>query len=166
MSNAINEPKWYIISIKPRKEKVVFVQFDRINIEYFYPIVKIKKGKLLKEEPLFPGYMFAKFSIAENFNNVRYARGVKDIVRFGRNIPYIDEDFIKNLKERTESIIEFGKIELKEGETVKIKEGPFRGLIGKVLKLKKGDERVVLLLKAASISPKVEIPISFVEKVS
>ncbi len=166
MSNAINEPKWYIISIKPRKEKVVFVQFDRINIEYFYPIVKIKKGKLLKEEPLFPGYMFAKFSIAENFNNVRYARGVKDIVRFGRNIPYIDEDFIKNLKEKTESIIEFGKIELKEGETVKIKEGPFRGLIGKVLKLKKGDERVVLLLKAASISPKVEIPISFVEKVS
>ncbi|WP_297444235.1 transcription termination/antitermination NusG family protein [Desulfurobacterium sp.] len=166
MSNVMNEPKWYIVSIKPRKEKVVFVQFERINIEYFYPIVKVKKRKLLKEEPLFPGYMFAKFSIAEHFNNVRYTRGVKDIVRFGRNIPHIDESFIENLKEKTNSIIDFEKADLKEGEVVKIKEGPFRGLIGQVLKLKKGDERVVLLLKAASMSPKIEIPISFVEKVS
>ncbi|WP_457567315.1 transcription termination/antitermination protein NusG [Desulfurobacterium sp.] len=166
MINPINEPRWYIIHIKPRKEKVAFSQLRRINIEYFYPIVKVKKGKLLKEEALFPGYAFAKFAIAEHFNNVRYARGVKDIVRFGTNIPYVEESFIETLKEKVNSIINLETPDIKEGETVKIKEGPFRGLIGQVLRLKKGEERVVLLLKAASMSPKVEVPISFVEKVS
>ncbi|WP_456397564.1 transcription termination/antitermination protein NusG [Desulfurobacterium sp.] len=165
MSSIISEPKWYIVSIKPRKEKVVFVQLNRINIEYFYPIAKIKKGKLLKKEPLFPGYMFVKFSISEHFNNVRYARGVKDIVKFGRHIPYVEESFIEYLKEKINSIIEFTEIDFKEGDIVKVKEGPFRNLIGQVLKLRK-NERILLLLKAASMSPKIEIPISFVEKAS
>ncbi|SNR59727.1 transcription termination/antitermination protein NusG [Desulfurobacterium atlanticum] len=166
MEDILYEKKWYIVALKPRKEKVVFAQLDRIGVEYFYPVAKIKKGKLLKEEPLFPGYMFAKFSIAENFNNVRFARGVRDIVRFGKNIPFVDDGFIEVLKEKVGDVIEFGKPAVSEGELVRIKEGPFRGLIGQILSVKRGDERVVLLLKSASLSSKVELPVSFVEKIS
>ncbi len=165
MEEILYEKKWYIVGIKPRKEKAVFAQLERIGVEYFYPVAKIKKGKLLKEESLFPGYMFAKFSIGENYNNVRFTRGIKNIVRFGNSIPFLDDDFIEVLKSKVSGVIELGKPAVSQGETIRIKEGPFRGLIGEILSVKGSDERVVLLLKSASLSSKVELPVSFVEKI-
>ena len=165
MEGVLYEKKWYIVALKPRKERAVFAQLERIGVEYFYPVAKIKKGRFIKEEPLFPGYMFARFSIAENYNNVRFARGVRDVVKFGKNIPCVDDGFIEVLKNKVSGVIELGKPAVSEGELVKIKEGPFMGLIGQILSVKKGDERVVLLLKSAFLSSKVELPVSFVEKI-
>lgn len=160
-----DSPKWHIVYIKPKKEKLVKVQLERIGIETFYPMVRVKRSRELVVEPMFPLYMFARFSVAKDFLNVNYARGVRRVVRFGSLVPAVGEDFIDFLRKVDGSIIADRKVEFEEGDLVRVKEGPFRNFIGKVLEFKRGEERVILLLKAVN-SPKVEIPVEYVEVIS
>ena len=161
----MEKKNWYIIHIKPAKEQVVKAQLSRIGIETFYPKIRVKKGKTEKVEPMFPLYMFAKFSLEKDFINVNYTRGVRRVVRFGENVPSVSEELIQSLKK-----ISGGKLVKEEtfkvGETVEILEGPFRGFIGEVLKAKSGGERVVVLLKAAKICPTAEVPASILKRIS
>ena len=56
---------WYAIQTKPRKERVVQAALDRAGIEAYCPRIQMPFGpakrKSLKEVPLFPGYLFARF---------------------------------------------------------------------------------------------------------
>ncbi len=160
----VDEPKWHLVYIKPQKEEVVRVQLQRIGIETFYPKVRIVKKGIEKIEPLFPLYMFARFSVVKDFFNVNYARGVRWVVKFGNQIPSLSEDFIESLKSINLALIE-DKPKIQENDLVRIVDGPFRNFIGKVLKVKRGEERVVILLKAVN-SPTVEIPVEYVEVLS
>ena len=160
------EKHWYVLHIKPRKDEVVKALLGRINIETFYPKVKVKKGKDMKIEPLFPLYMFAKFSIPDDYINVKFCRGVRKIVMFGQNIPYLPDEFIENLKTIPENVIIDDKPDFKPGDIVKIKEGPFRGLIGEIVKTTDKNKRVTLLLKATSFSPKVVVPAEHLERIT
>ena len=157
----IDEPKWHLVYIKPRKEEVVRVQLQRIGIETFYPRVRIVKKGVEKVEPLFPLYMFARFSVAKDFLNVNYTRGVRWVVKFGNRIPSLSEDFIESLKSVELALIE-EKPKIRENDLIRIVDGPFRNFIGKVLRVKHGGERVIILLKAMN-SPAVEISVEYVE---
>ena len=157
------ERRWHVVYIKPRKEKVVETLLKRAGIESFYPIVKLKRNGTLKEEPLFPHYMFANFSLSE-YTLVNFTRGVRKVVKFGNNIPYLPEDFIERIKNLSGKVLPLNSKEdsIKTGEIVEIKEGPFRGFIGEVLSVKRGSDRVVVLLKHVNNAPKLELPIEYI----
>ncbi len=157
---------WYIVHIKPAKEEVVKAQLSRIGIETFYPKIVVKKGKAEKLEPMFPLYMFAKFSLEKDFINVNYARGVRRVVRFGKNVPSVSEELIASLKELSGKELVERKRKLRKGEKVKILEGPFRGFVGEVLQAKSGEERVIILLKTAKLCPTAEVPVEILERIS
>ncbi|WP_163329053.1 transcription termination/antitermination protein NusG [Desulfurobacterium thermolithotrophum] len=157
----IDTPKWHVVYIKPRKEEVVKVQLERIGIKTFYPKVKVVKKGIEKVEPMFPLYMFAKFSVVKDFFNVHFARGVRRVVKFGNQVPSLSEEFIEYLRSVNGCLIE-NKLGIKESYCVKIVDGPFRNFIGKVLKMKRGEERVVVILKAMN-SLTLEVPVEYVE---
>ncbi len=156
------EKRWYIVHIKPSKEKVVEAQLSRIGIETFYPKVRFKRGKVEKVEPLFPLYMFARFSLKNDFLNVNYARGVRRVVRFGENVPSVDGKLIERLRQVEGRTVSRERV-FREGDEVIIREGPFRGFIGEVLRARSGEERVLILLKAVKMSPKAEVPVDMIE---
>ncbi len=157
------ERRWHVVYIKPRKEKVVETLLKRAGIESFYPIVKIKRNSTLKEEPLFPHYMFANFSLTE-YSFVNFTRGVRRVVKFGENLPYLPEDFIEKIKSLSGKVIvpPSERDLVKVGEVVEIKDGAFRGFIGEVLSVKRGSDRVLVLLKHINNAPKVELPIDYI----
>lgn len=154
------ERRWYAVQTKPCQEVVAAEQLQERGIEVFLP--KRRRRRVMwgveREEvrPLFPGYLFGRFRLAEKYRAVRWATGVRDLVRSGEVPVPVDERIIRMIRERMdgEGIVRIGP---KIGDEVEIMEGPLRGLRG-VLEAEVGDrERVIVLLQAIAYQARVMI---------
>lgn len=154
------EPQWYAIQTKPCQEEVVAEQLRQRGVEVFLP--KRRQRRVMwgveREEvrPLFPGYLFGRFCLAEKYRAVRWAVGVRDVVRSGEVPLPVDEEIIRMIRERMDGR-GYVVIGPRPGEAVEIVEGPLRGLRG-VLEAEVGDgERVLVLLTAIEYQARVMI---------
>lgn len=163
--------EWYCLYTKARQEDIVSQKLlKHPGIEIFNPKLKRKKlvrGRLTEAvEGLFPCYLFSRFDPHEFYHMIKYTRGVKRIVGNTDGYPYvIDEGLIDNIKVRMEE--GFVKIEpphFKEGESVLIDEGPFKGLSGIFMKEMKASDRVLILLNTLHYSAKVQVEKVFLVK--
>src|SRR5205814_1447853 len=103
------------------------------HVETFHPLMKVRSRpksfgisrSIIK--PLFNGYVFARFRADTMLHDICYTRGVHSVVSFGRNPSYIDDEIIAMFKSqvREDGLVRIGD-ELKVGEKVFIKEGPFK----------------------------------------
>jgi transcription antitermination factor NusG len=60
-----------------------------------------RTGRINRElKPLFPGYIFGKFDLDENYPLVRWARGVKKVLGFGGYPIPVSEEAIEIIKAR------------------------------------------------------------------
>ena len=161
---------WYAIYTKPKAEDIVSERLKQTGIEVYHPKLRVKKyiGKQYRKviEPLFPCYTFGRFEPATHLWMITYTRGVKKVVG-GMDGPWpVAEEVIDFLRSREkEGIVTIGCDEIKEGDTVKIAEGPFSGLTGIFQKTLKGSERVVLLLKAIEYQASVIVERASLRKV-
>jgi transcriptional antiterminator RfaH len=146
---------WYAVNTKPHQENSADLNLQRLNVETFFPLLKkdktIRRKKQTVIEPLFPGYLFARFSLDTHYRAVHYARGVSKVVGFGMEPATVDEGVIESIKSRLQDgYITMQPLSLVPGEVVQIQEGPFKGLEA-VFEREMGDcQRVVLLLHALS----------------
>jgi transcriptional antiterminator RfaH len=77
---------------------------------------------------MFPGYLFARFELAELHRKVRYAHGVSGIVRFADRYPTIQEEALAQLQCHTDAAgIKELSYELSRGDQVKVVNGVFTG---------------------------------------
>ena len=56
------------------------------GVEVFSPtmeIVTARGGRMVSESEPFPGYLFGRFDLLEDYSLVRWGRGVRKIVGFG-----------------------------------------------------------------------------------
>jgi transcriptional antiterminator RfaH len=151
---------WYAIYTKPRSEEVVSEKLMRAGIEVYNPKLRIRKyirnhySEVI--EPLFPCYIFGRFEPQKYQWMINYTRGVKKIVG-DRAYPWlVAEDIIDFIRSHErDGFIKVSCEEIKEGENVKITEGPFAGLTGIFKKIVKGTERVMLLLNAIEYQARV-----------
>lgn len=146
-------PNWYLIYTKPRSENAVTDKLQGCGFEVLNP--KLRERRFIRRKtremvsPLFPCYVFAKFSVPENYRLIRYTRGVRKVVGSElRPIP-VHEDIIESIRTRMEDdgVV---RVELKKfhaGDAVEIKGGPFAGLEAIFLKELGGMERVSILLR-------------------
>jgi transcriptional antiterminator RfaH len=161
--------KWYVVKTKPLSEDKALRNLIMQGIEVYLPKIKKtlwrrrKKIELLK--PLFPGYLFAKFSIESHFRKVSYTIGVSKIVSFnGFPVPLEDEE-IEFMKAReSNGFISIGEESFKRGERVRVVKGPFSGFEGLFERELEDGERVEILLKFLSHKAKIAIEKDFIEK--
>jgi transcriptional antiterminator RfaH len=118
-------------------------------------------------KPLFPGYMFAKFDLEQNYPLVRWARGVKKVLGCGETPASISEEAVEIIKERADAqgIVRV-KHHLKPNDVVRIKTGPLKDLLGIFERWLSDSERVRILLNLIGYQPAVEIHYSLIEKVA
>jgi transcriptional antiterminator RfaH len=97
---------------------------------------------------MFPGYLFARFALAEAHSAVRYAHGVSGLVRFGDRYPTVEDEIVIYLQEHT------GATEIKEvayaispGDQVKVAEGAFAGLEAVVTQVLPAKQRIKVLIE-------------------
>jgi transcription antitermination factor NusG len=162
---------WYVIQTKPKKEEEAKSYLSTKGIEIFNPLMEIflqRNGRLNKEfKPLFTNYIFGKFDIDQNYNLVRWARGVKKILGFGGNFTPVSEEVVEVIKKRTDSNgIVRKNYHFEPNDLVRIKSGPLKDLLGIFDRWVSDSERVRVLISLIGYQPAVEIHYSMVEKVA
>jgi transcription termination/antitermination protein NusG len=133
-----SSPNWYAILTRSRHEKTVRDQLLRADVETFLPLYgrwsQWKDRKKLIDFPLFPGYCFARFALADQFR-VRNIRGVAGVL--GNNghpeaIPGGEVDALRRL------IVSRFRIDphpfLDVGDTVEVVRGPLAGVRGRLVR--------------------------------
>ena len=138
--------KWLVASYKSNEVKRLERNLLNQNFNYYLPKITTKKiNSNSKEEILFPGYIFVNTSL-ENYLALKYTIGIKNIIKFGDNVPCISNEEIEVIKIAEEtSKIDPVASQIQIGQDVMIAKGSLTGIIAKVCSLP-SKERVGILL--------------------
>ena len=151
--------KWLIALYKTNEIKRVESNLKNQKFEYYLPKATIKKINFnSKEEVLFPGYIFVYTSL-ENYSALKYTMGIKNIIKFGNNIPCVSQEDVTAMKMAEEtSKLDPISSKITIGQEAIIKEGSLKGAIIKICSLP-SKERVSVLHYFLGAMRKITIPI-------
>jgi transcriptional antiterminator RfaH len=141
--------RWYVINTRPKKES----QVERLFVEGGFTVYCPKYIREKRIGPFFPGYAFVRFEFPEQFQMVKYTRGVKRVVGNDDSPTPIPEAIVLGIKAREQNgLIVFEKYgeEPAIGDEIEVVEGPFKGLKGIFRKEVGDNERVMILLNYVS----------------
>ena len=153
-----NTPRWFCVRTQTKREHIAAKHLRGLEgIEVFCPRIKYRKatrrGKIWWLEPLFPGYLLAKFDLSDMERAVTFCQGVRGLVRFGTEIPDVPEPFVLSLISQVEKQAEDDKElitvapAVNIGDEVEIANGPFQGMKGTIQSVASAAERVKVLLE-------------------
>lgn len=150
----LRNPNWYAIHTHPCREAVAAMNIERLGLEVFLPRIKQQKSvwgvakTVIK--PLFPGYLFARFTPTAYLHLIQYARGVRRVVGNREKPLPVDEEIILAVRSGIgeEGYLQMEPEVLRRGDRVVVKDGPMQGLIGRLDKEMDDRARVVILLEA------------------
>ena len=159
--NEPNTPRWFCVRTQTKREHIAAKHLRELEgIEVFCPRIKYRKatrrGKIWWLEPLFPGYLLAKFDIMEMERAVTFCQGVRGLVRFGSETPDVPEEFVASLiqqvREQCSDDSELITVApaISVGDEVEVAHGPFQGMKGTIRSVAPANERVKVLLEFLS----------------
>ncbi len=138
---------WFAIWTRSRHERAVHDQIAEKGVDVFLPTVtrwsrwKDRKKKI--DWPLFPGYCFARFELADRLAILKCS-GVVSIVSFdGVPAPIPDRE-VEGIRRLVESHLQYDPCpHIKEGMVVEVVHGPLTGVVGRLVR-KGAHARLVL----------------------
>lgn len=163
----IEGPKWFAVQTRSRFEKVVRAELDHSGIEQYLPMIEEthqwKDRKKTVELPLFPGYIFARCTGADNdrlrvlkINGVVRILGTSGSGTSGSgSVPDSEIDTIHKLLLSGKKY--FPHPFLRKGAWVRVRRGALAGIEGRLVRLK-NQARLVLSVEllAQSVATEVE----------
>jgi transcription antitermination factor NusG len=156
-------PHWYACYTRARHEKRVSEQLVRRGVETYLPLMQRERQwsdrRKLVEFPLFPGYVFGRFALAE-LHRVVTVPGVAMVIRHnGVPSPIADHE-LENVRRFVAGLAESGQVPeprpLEPGEAVRVMHGPFAGVQGVVVE-RRGRRRVLVGLTTIGQGMEVDI---------
>ncbi len=136
--NKNNEQTWYCLRSKIKQERIAEqCLLRRAGVEAFAPRIKLRRrtrrGPVWFIEALFPGYLFARFSMMHQYRLVMSTIGVSGIVRFGDQTPSLTDTAVDELRDTMgDEGVALVEDAVKPGDIVNVADGPFMGLAGLV----------------------------------
>jgi len=151
-------PAWFCVRTQTKREHIAAEHLREVEgVEVFCPRLRYRKatrrGKIWWVEPLFPGYLLAKFQLVEMERAVTYCPGVRGLVRFGAERPAVPDSFVEALRQevrnRSEDDEELFSVSpvIEIGDEVEIAHGPLQGMRGTIVSVAPATERVKILLE-------------------
>ena len=146
------QSQWYVVRAKPRQEQRALANLRNQQIEAFMPqltVTKVRRGKRTQVvEPMFPGYVFIELDqYASMYHKVKHTFGVAKILTFGEHPAIVPPALIEELQhisaDTTQSVSENLPT---VGQRMEITDGPFKGMLGRIIELD-GDSRCIVLLE-------------------
>ena len=143
---------WFVATYKINEIEKAERNLSNQNFDYYLPKMKIKKSDTnLKEEVLFPGYIFINTRL-EDYSLIKYTKGIKKVVKFGRSIPCLTDNEIKSIQ----SIEKLSYLEpitptINIGQEAVVADGPFKGTSVKICSLPSKNRIEVLLTFLGSL---------------
>lgn len=152
-----DELAWYCIRSQTKREHIAAEHLRELEgLEVFCPRLRYRKatrrGTVWWLEPLFPGYVLGRFSLAQSERAVMFCQGVTGLVRFGGMVPQVPESFVEILRNEYKADAGDGGIltvlpQIEHGEEVEVANGPLAGMSGVVVEIAPAAERVKILLE-------------------
>jgi transcriptional antiterminator RfaH len=157
---------WYVIHTKPKQEFRAAQNLEQQGYTIFLPIIQVQKlhknTLQFTQEPLFARYLFIQLDqVNSNWFPIRSTRGVHQIVRFGIHTepvmvhPQLIEELKHWIIEKTPKTL------FSPGESVYVREGPFKGLqasFQKLLDEPSGDSRALIMIDILGKTQDLKIP--------
>lgn len=152
-----NDIAWFCVRTQTKREHIAAEHLRELEgVEVFCPRLRYRKatrrGTVWWVEPLFPGYVLAKFNLLESERSVAFCQGVRGLVRFGPEIPSVPESFVEVLRHEVTSrddaeneIITVSPA-IECGDEVEVANGPLVGMRGTVVAIAPAAERVKILM--------------------
>jgi len=158
MTSTIPEGAWIALYVRSNVERRVCNGLKERNYEHFLPTYSVRRrwrgSNVLLDVPLFPGYVFCRWS-ASNPQLIVTVPGVVRIVGVGRIPLQVDDREVEAVRRIASSGAPSMPWHfLRAGERVRLVEGPLRGLEG-ILVQNKGIYVVVnvtLLQRAVAVT--------------
>jgi len=154
---------WYCVKTRPRQEGVATrLLRGELGLEVFCPKIRFKRarstGVAWVNEAMFPGYIFARFVYPERYRRIAATSGVARILSFGGRPCALDETIITDLRRHVADgeTVEI-ECDIREGEEVKVVEGPFLGVKALVTRILPARDRVAILLNLLGQEREVEV---------
>jgi len=144
---------WYVLHSKPNREQFLFSQLQHREIETFYPRLRVEpvNPRSRKVRPFFPGYLFIHVDLDKTpISSLTYIPGAQRVVSFDYEPAVVPDDVISVIQNNVERLNRDPKKfqrDLKHGDPVIIKGGPFEGYQAIFDTALKGSDRVRLLIK-------------------
>jgi len=154
---------WYCVRAKPKQEGVTTrLLRQELGLEVFCPKIRFKRarstGVAWVNEAMFPGYLFARFVYPPLYRRIAATSGVAKILSFGGRPCVIAESIIADLRLHVADgeTVEIHS-DIKEGEEVKVIDGPFLGIRALVTRILPARDRVAILLSMLGQEREVEV---------
>jgi transcriptional antiterminator RfaH len=158
-STSTNAPEWFCVRCQTKREHIAASHLRELEgVEVFCPRLRYRKatrrGKIWWVEPMFPGYVLAKFCMSEMERAITFCQGVRGLVRFGSEIPPVPEAFVEAMKREilnrkgaeVEELVTLTPV-IEIGDEVEVAYGPFQGMQGTVIAVPSATERVKILIE-------------------
>jgi transcriptional antiterminator RfaH len=160
---------------KPCKEDFLWKQLCAREIECFYPCtaLRVRAGRKRagrKARPYFPGYLFIRVDLNQvGLSALQWMPGAAGVVAFGGQPAWVPESLIHAIQRRVEAINAAGGVPAsawRQGDLVRICEGPFAGYQALFDIHLSGGERVRVLLSLLDRQQlPLEVPASLIESI-
>ncbi|MDX1664621.1 MAG: transcription termination/antitermination NusG family protein [Candidatus Promineifilaceae bacterium] len=162
---------WYAVYTKPNCEKLVATWLEEYaGLEVYLPEVDTNgDNKETQRHPFFPCYLFVRMDLGEvQKSKWQWTRGLRSLVSFGGQPAAIPEDIIDLLQHKLAAINTGGTVAqstYRRGDSVRLKDGPFRDMIAVFDTMIQPEERVRVLLKAMGRYYRLNVSPDSLEKV-
>ncbi|MDP2604930.1 MAG: transcription termination/antitermination NusG family protein [Deltaproteobacteria bacterium] len=160
-----DKKEWFVVSSKHHREELAQFHLRLKGLETFFPRLMLPRFSYKSKQfvPLFPNYLFVHINLAADYDQVRWTPGVKSFVIFGGSPTPLQDEIAETLMRQAdhEGIIP-AHSNLKIGQEVQIRGGPFDGVIGVIQRTPDAKGRVRLLMKLLSRRIAVEIPVHLI----
>ncbi len=143
---------WFVLYTKPRNEKKVAAQLEKMGLRAYCPLVtEIKQWSDRKkkvETPLIPSYIFIQIDSADRDLVFQVPGVVRYLFWLGKPAIVRDNE-ISTLKEWVDGNHKIKVEGIQAGDVMKIEIGPFKGQEGIVKEV--GENRLQLLLVSVGL---------------
>lgn len=157
---------WYVARTKPRAEAFAAANLRSKAIEVFFPRLAPRFARTASHatEPLFPGYLFARLSLLDQFHVASWTPGVAHLLSGGDGAPAaLDDAVVEALRERShDGDVLVPQPAFRAGDPVAIRTGPFAGLLAVIDRPCSGAGRIQILLEVLRRQTRVDLPVSAV----
>ena len=168
-----DEKCWHALYVRSRSEKKVLSQLEEMGVEAYLPLITVVRQwsdrRMKVEEPLFKSYVFVRSS-SKQYIPILNVYGVVRFVCFEREAVVVPENQIVAIKkfvsdyDKGEEFKMRNDEELKVGQTVRIINGPMKGLTGRLDTIRNKRHLIVYIDVVGQYIP-VHIPRAKVEPV-
>lgn len=172
------ETHWYAFKVFYNKVFEINREFSHHKIETYFPVVKSYKlsgeSKKLVVKPAISSLIFVHCTESEVMEQQQQLSGKVMLythLRDGSRVPSpIDEEemrifmLVTSVEDERLQYLDVGSINYKEGEKVKVLDGPYKDCVGYIKRIK-GNRRLLVAVEGLALVATSYIPSEFLEKI-